>query len=93
MHKSYAVSNPIGKGLAVLAYAFFHRCGKEVFITLIEHKAQVDYNGVNKWTVDKAFSSRMALGDIFSKYIPQFEYHLVNTGDYNREELLSREDI
>ena len=52
----------------------------------------VYYNGVEKWTVDKEFSSRIALGDMFSKYIPQFEYHLVNTGDYNREELLNRED-
>ena len=113
------------------------RDGSEIFIALIEHKAQVDYNvcmqvlrymvfiwedyakqqekihkgisksrdfkyppvfpivyynGVNKWTVDKTFSSRIALGDVFSKYIPQFEYHLVNTGDYNREELLNRED-
>jgi len=111
--------------------------GSEIFIALIEHKAQVDYNvcmqvlrymvfiwedyarqkeklhkgiskskdfryppvfpivyynGVNKWPVDKTFSSRIALGDVFSKYIPQFEYHLVNTGDYNREELLNRED-
>ena len=113
------------------------RDGSEIFIALIEHKAQVDYNvcmqvlrymvfiwedyarqqeklhkgisksrdfkyppvfpivyynGVEKWTVDKTFSSRIALGDVFSKYIPQFEYHLVNTGDYNREELLNRED-
>ena len=113
------------------------RDGSEIFIALIEHKAQVDYNvcmqvlrymvfiwedyakqqekihkgisksrdfkyppvfpivyynGVNKWTVDKTFSSRIALGDVFFKYIPQFEYHLVNTGDYNREELLNRED-
>ena len=52
----------------------------------------VYYNGVEKWSVDKTFSSRIALGDVFSKYIPQFEYHLVNTGDYNREELLNRED-
>ena len=111
--------------------------GNEIFIALIEHKAQVDYNvcmqilrymvfiwedyakqqekkckgiskskdfkyppvfpivyynGVDKWTVDKTFSSRIALGDVFSKYIPQFEYHLVNTGDYNREELLNKED-
>ena len=52
----------------------------------------VYYNGEGKWTADKALKSRVALSDIFSHYIPDYEYHLVNTADHGNDELVKKND-
>ncbi len=109
----------------------------EVFVTLIEHKSQVDYNvsmqilrymvyiwedyekrqekkipGVSKlagfkyppifpivyyngeetWTADNFLKSRIALSDIFLPYVPDYMYHLVNTADHDKDELIEKND-
>ncbi len=109
----------------------------EVFVTLIEHKSQVDYNvsmqilrymvyiwedyekrqekkipGVSKlagfkyppifpivyyngeetWTADNFLKSRIALSDIFLPYVPDYKYHLVNTADHDKDELIEKND-
>lgn len=52
----------------------------------------VYYNGEENWTADKSFASRIALSDVFLPYIPNFNYHLVSTADYENEELISKND-
>ena len=50
----------------------------------------VYYNGKENWTADKDLKSRIALSDIFSPYIPNYEYHLVNISDHGNKELIER---
>lgn len=52
----------------------------------------VYYNGESSWTADKTLKSRVALSDIFRPYIPEYEYHLVNTADHGNEELIKKND-
>ena len=52
----------------------------------------VYYNGVDEWTADKSLKSRVALSGIFSQYIPDYEYHLVNTADHGKDELIEKND-
>ena len=52
----------------------------------------VYYSGEDSWTADKDLKSRIALSDIFSPYIPNYEYHLVNTADHANEELIEKND-
>ncbi len=52
----------------------------------------VYYNGEEKWTADHYFKNRIELSDVFSTYIPDFCYHLVNTSDYHKEDLFSKND-
>ena len=52
----------------------------------------VYYNGESSWTAEKALKSRVALSDIFSPYIPNYEYHLVNTADHGNDELIKKND-
>jgi hypothetical protein len=50
------------------------------------------YDGKDTWTAERNFKDRTALSDIFSKYIPTFEYELVDLNDHSREDLLRFND-
>ena len=50
------------------------------------------YDGKNNWTAEKNFFDRTFLNEAFRKYIPKFEYELVNLGDYSEEEIMRFED-
>lgn len=52
----------------------------------------VYYNGEGNWTADQSLKSRIALSDIFSPYLPDYRYHLVNTADYSNDELVKKKD-
>jgi hypothetical protein len=52
----------------------------------------VFYDGETPWTAERNFRSRTAHNDIFAKYIPSFEYELVNLNTYSREDLLDFKD-
>jgi len=46
------------------------------------------YDGKDTWTAEKNFLKRTALNKAFEKYIPTFEYELVNLNDYSEEEIM-----
>jgi len=46
------------------------------------------YDGKYTWTAEKNFFDRTFLNTAFEKYIPKFEYELVNLNDYNEEEIM-----
>jgi predicted transposase/invertase (TIGR01784 family) len=48
----------------------------------------VFYDGPDKWTALRNFRDRTALGDVFGKYIPAFEYELVELNRYRQEDLI-----
>ena len=50
------------------------------------------YEGNKKWTVPLDFKSRITHGDVFEKYIPNFQYYLVPICQYKNEELLEKAD-
>lgn len=52
----------------------------------------VYYNGEGNWTVDESFISRIALSNIFSPYVPDFRYQLVNIADHGNDELVQKND-
>lgn len=52
----------------------------------------VYYEGRNNWTVPLDFKSRINQGEVFGKYVPEFEYYLVPLRDYSNEELLEAAD-
>ena len=52
----------------------------------------VYYEGKQTWTAPLNFKSRIMEGDTFSKYVPDFQYHLVPLRKYSNQELLDRED-
>ena len=52
----------------------------------------VYYEGSDKWTVPLDFKSRIHHGDVFAKYIPDFQYYLVPICGYTNEELLKNAD-
>ena len=43
------------------------------------------YDGKNTWTAEKNFLYRTHLSQAFEKYIPKFEYELVNLNDYGKK--------
>jgi hypothetical protein len=45
------------------------------------------YDGENEWTAETNFFNRTEMNGIFAKYIPKFEYELVNLKDYNFADL------
>jgi len=47
----------------------------------------VFYDGMGKWTAETNFINRTELSDVFSKYIPKFEYELVSLNKYSIEDL------
>ncbi len=110
--------------------------GEDIFIALIEHKSDVDYNVImqilrymvyiwedyekrkeqeykgitatkdfkyppilpivyfegKNWNAALKLSDRIALSDAFRMYIPDFKYHLIRLGKYNRNELIDKND-
>jgi len=52
----------------------------------------VYYEGAGKWTVPLDFKSKIVEGDVFGKYIPDFEYYLVPLRQYTNEDLLAKKD-
>jgi hypothetical protein len=52
----------------------------------------VFYDGPEPWTAERDFLSRTHLSGIFGKYIPKFEYDLVDLRRYRLEELAKFQD-
>ncbi|MCL2319089.1 MAG: Rpn family recombination-promoting nuclease/putative transposase [Treponema sp.] len=46
------------------------------------------YDGRDTWTAETNFYDRTSLNTAFKKYIPKFEYELVNLNDYNEQEIM-----
>jgi hypothetical protein len=53
----------------------------------------VFYDGPHTWTAETNFLHRTALGEVFEKYIPKFEYELVDLHRYNPEEIARFNDM
>jgi len=47
----------------------------------------VFYDGKDTWTAERNFFDRTHLNTVFEKYIPKFEYELVNLNDFTEEEI------
>jgi hypothetical protein len=45
------------------------------------------YDGNGNWTAEKNFLNRTEMSDVFEKYIPKFEYELVNLSQYSASNL------
>jgi hypothetical protein len=65
----------------------------------VEHESKVNfryppvlpivfYDGPTRWTAERNFHDRTALAEEFGKYIPSFEYELVDLNQYSRETLI-----
>ena len=52
----------------------------------------VFYDGRDTWTAERNFLNRTHLNDVFEKYIPKFEYELVNLNDHSIEGILGFKD-
>ena len=50
------------------------------------------YEGSDRWTAPLDFRSRIDHGEVFGKYIPDFEYYLVPLRRFSNEELLRNAD-
>ena len=46
------------------------------------------YDGKGTWTAEKNFLNRTNLNQAFEKYIPKFEYEVVNLTDYTEEGIM-----
>jgi predicted transposase/invertase (TIGR01784 family) len=46
------------------------------------------YDGKGPWTAQRNFLERTNLNTVFEKYIPKFEYELINLNDYNEKEIM-----
>jgi hypothetical protein len=53
----------------------------------------VFYDGGDKWTALTNFVDKVELSDMFSKYIPKFEYELIDLNRYNKDDLLEFGDM
>jgi hypothetical protein len=49
----------------------------------------VFYDGAGEWTAETNFLNRTEFGDIFEKYIPKFEYELVDLNKYGVQDIVS----
>ena len=47
------------------------------------------YDGIDEWTSELNFYNRVALNDVFRKYIPKFEYELVDLSDYSVDDIVT----
>ena len=48
----------------------------------------VFHDGVDAWTSETNFFDKTDMNTIFAKYIPKFEYELVNLNDYSQNDLV-----
>ena len=46
------------------------------------------YDGKGSWTAERNFLNRTNLSDVFEKYIPKFEYEVINLNDYTEEGIM-----
>ena len=46
------------------------------------------YDGKGSWTAQRNFFERTHLNTVFEKYIPKFEYELINLNDYDEQEIM-----
>ena len=46
------------------------------------------YDGKGAWTAQRDFFERTYLNTAFRKYIPKFEYEVINLNDYSEEEIM-----
>jgi hypothetical protein len=46
------------------------------------------YDGAQPWTAERNFLERTHLKEVFEKYIPKFEYELINLNDYTTEQIM-----
>jgi len=53
----------------------------------------VYYTGEGKWTAPTNFIDKVYFNDVFGKYIPKFEYILIDAKNYGQEDLLRNKDI
>jgi hypothetical protein len=53
----------------------------------------VFYDGEAPWTAERNFTGRTALNGVFAKYIPSFEYELVDLNTYGEEDLFRFQDV
>ena len=51
------------------------------------------YNGTGKWTAARTLSGRTEMNDIFAKYIPKFDYELVDLNKYSVTDLVQFENM
>ncbi len=52
----------------------------------------VFYEGYRSWTSDMSFKDRIAFGDIFSDYLPDYRYKLIRLNDSDPEKILMYND-
>lgn len=52
----------------------------------------VYYEGRQEWTVPLDFRSRITEGDVFARYVPDFQYYLIPLREYSNGDLLDRKD-
>ena len=52
----------------------------------------VYYEGKRKWTSPMSLGDRIFMGDVFSAYVPDFTYKLINLHGYTNDELLAHGD-
>ena len=55
-----------------------------------QHIPVVYYEGKKAWTADRHFRGRIAKGNLFQDWIPDFCYEMVRIHGYSNEELLER---
>jgi hypothetical protein len=53
----------------------------------------VFYDGPDKWTAFTNFLDKVELNDTFSRYIPKFEYELIDLNKYDKPDLLKFGDL
>jgi len=53
----------------------------------------VFYNGKSSWTAEKNFLHRTEMQDVFHKYIPKFEYELIDLNEYTKDDLIKFGDL
>jgi len=46
------------------------------------------YDGKGPWTAQRNFFERTYLNTVFEKYIPKFEYEVINLNDYSEEDIM-----
>jgi hypothetical protein len=53
----------------------------------------VFYDGPDKWTAETNFLNKTEMADIFGKYIPKFDYELIELNRYSESDLIQFGDI
>ena len=51
------------------------------------------YDGTEKWTSELYFANKIKMREVFAKYIPKFEYELVDLNKYSKDDLIEYNNI